>query len=274
MTDAALKWLNEREPGRFFLNLHYLDPHDPYDPPAPHNTAFAPDSYNIDPRSRKEIALYDGEILHVDEQFARILAELRRSGLERTTGIVIISDHGEEFREHGGTRHGFTMFEEQVHVPLITVFPGLTDDVREVSSQVRLLDVMPTVLDALGIEQPPVLEGRSLLPVIYRQTDDVPAALSEWGYTPLVAWRRPPWKLIHNTQDDRSFLFNLERDPLEQIDVAENERQLTERLLAEMRDERRRARELGETLSRDEGDVALSEEQLEQLKALGYIDTK
>jgi arylsulfatase A-like enzyme len=274
VTDQAIAWLDGREPqdGRFLLNLHYLDPHDPYEPPEPQRSAFDPGDYAVDPRVRELVALYDGEILHVDQELNRLFDRLETLGLAERTAIVILSDHGEEFHDHGGVRHGFTMFDEQIRVPLIVSVPGLTDGGRRIDRQVRLLDVMPTVLDVLDVRAPTALQGSSLLALLSGVDTDPEPALSEWGYSSLVSFRAPPWKLIYDIETETPALYNIETDPLERDDVAQNEPRVVARLTDRMTDVLSDALEAGRALDADTGEVQLSRAQIERLEALGYVD--
>jgi len=274
VTDRALEWLDARgtEGGRFLLNLHYLDPHDPYEPPEPERSAFDPRDYDVDPRVRELVARYDGEILHVDQQFDRVLDRLETLGLTDRTAVVILSDHGEEFHDHGDVRHGFTMFDEQLRVPLILSVPGLTDGGHRIDRQVRLLDVMPTLLDVLALEAPAALQGASLLPLLSGVDSEPEPALSEWGYRPLISFRAPPWKLIYDIETESATLYNLETDPRELNDVARDEPRVVARLTDQMTDVLADALDAGRALAADSGEVQLSRAQIERLEALGYVD--
>ncbi|RMH19551.1 MAG: hypothetical protein D6696_10270, partial [Acidobacteria bacterium] len=168
----------------FFLYLHATDPHAPYTPPEPFRSRFAA---GVDPSlgylervhaiSRGELAapegtreafidLYDGEIAFNDHHFGRLLDRLRALGLYDDALIVLISDHGEEFLDHGGWEHGKTLNAEQLRVPLIVKLPGGAAAGRRVSTVARQIDVLPTVLELAGIAPPAGLDGRSLLPAI------------------------------------------------------------------------------------------------------------
>ncbi len=168
----------------FFLYLHATDPHAPYTPPEPFRQRFAPGVDpavgwlgNVDeitngqrtaPEGTREalIDLYDGEIAFNDQQFGRLVDQLKALGIYDQTLIVLLSDHGEEFLDHGGWQHGRTLYGEQLRVPLVVKLPrgeaaGLTTDVLA-----SHIDVLPTVLDVLGLEPPPRVDGRSLLPAL------------------------------------------------------------------------------------------------------------
>jgi arylsulfatase A-like enzyme len=185
---GVLPWLEARarlaERPPFFLYAHSTDPHAPYTPRSPFRERFAP---GVDPEagaidrvldisaSRKPApagveaefaALYDGEIAFNDEQFGRLLDRLKRLGLYEPTLIVFLSDHGEEFREHGGFEHGKTLYGEQLRIPLIVKLPGGAAAGRAVARIANQIDVLPTILDAVGLEPPDDVDGRSLLPLL------------------------------------------------------------------------------------------------------------
>ncbi|MEE8523557.1 MAG: sulfatase [Thermoanaerobaculia bacterium] len=174
--------LGERPP--FFLYAHSTDPHAPYTPRQPFRGRFAagvdPEIGGIDhvldiSANRKPAApgveddfidLYDGEIAFNDHQFGRLVERLKKIGLYDSTLIVLISDHGEEFREHGGWEHGKTLYGEQLRIPLIVKLPGGASAGREIDSVADQIDVLPTILDAVGLESPDGVDGHSLLPLL------------------------------------------------------------------------------------------------------------
>jgi arylsulfatase A-like enzyme len=110
-------------------------------------------------------SLYDGEVAAVDEELRLLFAELERRGFLDDAIVVVTSDHGEEFWEHGFLLHGFTLFEEGVRVPLLVLGPGVPAGLR-VDRPVSLVDLAPTLLDLVGLEKEPRHEGRSLLPLV------------------------------------------------------------------------------------------------------------
>ena len=148
--DEALRWLSGVGDSHFFLWVHLYDPHRPYDPPEPFRSAFH------DP--------YIGEIAFADSQVGRLLDALDRRGQLDRTVVVVAGDHGESLGDHGERDHGVFVYESVLRVPLILraphVAPGRIDDV------VRLVDVMPTVLDLLGLPRPRT-DGVSLADAIH-----------------------------------------------------------------------------------------------------------
>ena len=169
----TFEWLDQRDLERpFFLYVHTLDPHAPYQPPEEFREKFAPDADQMpswQPSWKWPLEalpylldLYEAEIAYNDASFGVLLDALRERGLYDDTLIVVISDHGEEFKEHGRWRHGATLYAESLEVPMVIRLPGQTEGIR-VSTPVQHIDVMPTLLEALGLVSPATVEGRSLL---------------------------------------------------------------------------------------------------------------
>ena len=228
--DEAIEWISaydDRDP--FFLCLHLFDPHDPYDPPAPFDTYFTPsgsggitwwpalpDGGLDDSEETLEhlLGLYDGEIAWTDAQLARLFAHLRASGLQDNTVVMIVSDHGEEFLEHGGVGHGYTMHREILHVPLIIAGPGIPSDSVDRSLRCQM-DVVPTLLEIASIEVPGHIQGHSLL------APDLPArAVPASNLNSLIpditaAVTVEDRKLIWNTEDGSSAMYDVVSDPFE-----------------------------------------------------------
>jgi arylsulfatase A-like enzyme len=129
--------------------------------------------------------LYDGEIAWNDHHFGRLIDRLRALDLYDPTLIVLLSDHGEEFFEHGGWEHGKTLYGEQLRIPLVVKLPRGEGAGRRIGSPADQVDVLPTILDYLGIEPPSPLDGRSLLPVVRD-----PAASADRATVPSFAYLR------------------------------------------------------------------------------------
>ncbi|HJS74456.1 MAG TPA: sulfatase, partial [Vicinamibacteria bacterium] len=180
VTNQAIHFLEGKGDSDFFLFLHYYDPHWHYDPPPPYDRAFDPgyegsatgiwwdfkeqDASSIAPEDLHHIrALYDGEILYTDREVERLIQEMKRLGVFENALVVVTSDHGEEFLDHGAWEHQKTLYEEQLRIPLLIKLPGSSVSSQRVKGQVSLIDVAPTVLDVVGIGAPETFEGRSLL---------------------------------------------------------------------------------------------------------------
>src|ERR1700681_305274 len=154
VADEALDWLGKNSRKKFFLWMHLYDPHFPYHPPEPYSRDYAAQPY-------------DGEIAFADEQVGRLLRFLKEKGIYQNTVIVLCGDHGESLGEHGEKTHGFFIYNATMHVPLIIRLPESRSPeraARAVADPVSLVDLMPTVLGAVGLEIPSQVQGRSLLP--------------------------------------------------------------------------------------------------------------
>jgi arylsulfatase A-like enzyme len=182
----ALPWIDAHAAAPFFLYLHYLDPHDPYAAPetGAEESPFFPDYAGeidgtmvhdvylgrvelADPEAdrRQLAALYDSEIASVDARIGEILAAFAPE-LARDTLFVLTADHGEELGDHGGWKHGHTLYQEQIRVPLVVRWDGRVRDGRRLAGSVGLVDLVPTVLSAAGVELAPELDGIDLLPAL------------------------------------------------------------------------------------------------------------
>jgi arylsulfatase A-like enzyme len=257
-TADALAWIDAHQNEPFFIFVHYFDPHLPYAPPPPYDTMFYPDYHgdlpasfdiNLFPRARatnfetmKSVsrqdwdhirALYDGEIRFTDRAIGDLLAGLKERGLSGNTLIVLLSDHGEEFFEHGGFEHGHTLYNELIKVVLMMSLPGEIPENARVGEHVRLIDITPTVLDYLGIESGVHLEGTSLRPLISGRgkpaVNDAAVLPPGIGYSESMLYGTErkcllayPWKCIYNIALGKPMLFNLMSDPGETTDLADS----------------------------------------------------
>jgi membrane-anchored protein YejM (alkaline phosphatase superfamily) len=183
-TVAALeRFLEHSDAQPLFLFVHLFDVHYDYNPPPEDVIPFDPDytgrmdfshldanpaiSKDMSPRDRQHlIALYDGEIRFTDRNLAKILALLDRQRSDRGRLLVVTSDHGEEFFEHGNKGHQSSLYEELVRIPLIWNWPGHLPKDTLVRDLVRIVDIMPTLLAVAGVEDPPRTQGRNLWPLL------------------------------------------------------------------------------------------------------------
>lgn len=182
VTRRGIEWLESHGDEAFFLYLHYVDPHDGYEPPTGDNPFVGPDDPTF-PAERitelqkelvplqgpEELAAiknaYDGEIFFADREIGRLLRYLDTKGLDRSTLVVFTADHGEEFLDHGGWRHGTNLYNENARVPLLMRLPDRARAGSVVRDPVELIDLAPTILDFTGIGVGPddALSGSSLL---------------------------------------------------------------------------------------------------------------
>jgi len=163
ITRGAIKILEglKQKKQPFFLFAHYMDPHDPYTPPAPFNAMFTGNlkSRAYEAAIQEKINQYDGEIRFMDTQLGILLDYLKTNNLYSDSIIIIFGDHGEQFLEHGHLTHGFMLYDEETHVPLM-VRNGKA--ARKIDYTVSLVDVFPTILDLAGLEVPAQANGLSL----------------------------------------------------------------------------------------------------------------
>src|SRR5205807_2704093 len=149
----AEAWLNAHPNGAHFLWVHLYDPHDPYEPPAPYSQIY-------------KDHLYDGEIAYADSALANFVAYLKKHSWYANSMIVVVGDHGEGLGEHHEETHGIFLYDSTTHVPLIVKLPNEREAGRTVDAQVRTTDIMPTILNLLGIAAPASLDGDSLGPFL------------------------------------------------------------------------------------------------------------
>jgi arylsulfatase A-like enzyme len=217
-SDAAIEFFKVQSQAKepFFLYLHYLDPHSPYKPPK-----------TLEEFGDTELDQYDEILAWVDSHVGRVIDALDASGLKDNTVVVVTSDHGEEFGEHGGKRHGGKLYEELTHVPLVMRVPG--QGPKRVKSLVGGFDLVPTILDLARVPGKawPRLVGESLLPFL-REEDPNRVIFSENGpyrrkERAMLAVRKGDMKLIFNPAKNALELFDLAKDPREKTNLAGSE---------------------------------------------------
>ncbi|NLF24256.1 MAG: sulfatase-like hydrolase/transferase [Deltaproteobacteria bacterium] len=161
---AAFKLIRSLKQGAqpFFLYLHYMDPHNPYKPPKEYAARYEGPLKTVEypPRQVKFMSLYDGEIRYFDDHFGNLLSFLKQEGIYQDARIILASDHGEQFMEHGNQGHGYRLFNEELRVPLVIKGPGLKG---HIDLPVSLLDLYPTVFDLVGFDPPRPHQGYSLV---------------------------------------------------------------------------------------------------------------
>ena len=301
LTDFAIKQINKLKGRKFFLYLHYVGLHWPYTPPKPYDEMFDP-NYNgnhafnqvngkisrgdlifnntlTNAEIEHAIAHYDGAIRFVDEQIGSLISHLDGLKLRENTLIVLTTDHGECFGEHGlYFNHGEYLYEESMKVPLIFSYSNSLK--KKIGTQVQSTDIMPTVLDILGIELIENIEGNSLMPLIKENKKTREYTFAESGMSFFKEdkrryiggikgkWRMirtDEWKLIYipHQQEDIFELYNLKEDQKEAKNLFEKKPEISNKLREElfkwMKD------------SDSEEDIDLTEKSKETLRKLGYM---
>jgi len=289
----------------FFIFIHTYAVHDPYVPPEPYSHQFSDPEYDgsmissrtemktlqleqwhdrakafwahVDKSSPADVQrlqdLYDGALVQIDEQLRQLFDSLKTTGAIDRTIVIVLSDHGEEFGEHGQFTHE-QLYQELLHVPFIVVLPeGMTaaKPGARISPVARMIDVAPTILDLLDLPTPEHMQGASLVPLLNGGAAPPPEVASSWRGGGLESIRIDRWKLIRQLESTGSdLLFDLDKDPTESRNLANRKTEINTRLASRMSklfstgNEYRSALKTPETVKPDQ-------ETLDQLRALGYI---
>jgi arylsulfatase A-like enzyme len=287
----------------YFLYLHFMDVHGPYDAPETDFAAMKA-SASLEPRavpvpggglppylegiswfgaadlkdrdfgeivsfrltrSRTARARYAANVLDFDRSIAPFLNEIRNSDRNDDTLLVLTSDHGEELLEHGGWDHGFNLYDHQLRVPLLIRAPGARESGRRLSRIANLVDVMPTLLALAKVEAPDGLEGRDLMGPEDAASATFAAATKHREGVHSV--RKGRYKLIRDGRTGTESLFDVEADSAEYRDVASVKKSEAERLSSLLARHIERSR--GARLHPEMADIP--EEIRKQLEALGYL---
>lgn len=291
----ARRWIDERAGDQpFFLYVHFMDPHAPYDPPEGYRSAsvswrlFWPFPSRWDwgcPQGGRAVqldaagqakarALYEGEAAYVDEAVGRVLDALDRRGLRGRTVVSFTADHGEELWDHGLWEHGHTLYEELIHVPWIVAGPGVA--AQTVAAPVSAIDLAPTLAGVAGLAMPDTWRGR---PRDKGVTGTGPFAPDEAVFVhgtshrvaeePLEAVIKGDWKLIRGVRTGSARLFNLAEDPGETRDLSRERPEVREDLNARLD----AWLDSFESTFSSEGEAkpGTREEMLEEMRAVGYL---
>lgn len=293
-----LRILDEYQTKKFLAFLFYIDPHTPYDPPEVYLSKFHANVgvkitdwaqeklLAMDEAERRDIvARYDGELNYFDAEFRKLMNELKERGVYDRSLIIYTSDHGEGFWDHNKVGHGNSLYEELLRVPLIVRFPVMVKFPRfQMGGKVltqpgRQIDILPTILDLLGIKPQGLIFGTSLLPLISGKRE----SLQELEYViseeilqqpelhNIRSIRSGAWKYIITQDFEKNEfkreLYNLSEDPAETVNRFEKEpslgMQLQQRLFTELSNL--------EKLKTEPKVYVPDKQVLERLKALGYI---
>ncbi len=319
--DRLLPWLDDHSEQPFFVFLHVFDPHSPFRPLEPHDRRWLDDEgvarheedlekvdevvkvFHHLPSAEQlveaevdanafvsaEKAWYDGSILAMDYEIARLLERLEELGLRDDTLIAFVADHGEEFLEHGNHWHGHSTYGELVNVPMFVTWRGVVPAGLVIERTTQSIDLMPTVLELARLPVPEEAQGISLLPLLAAPDD--PSVMG-WNERAVFTERKNPpfeategtadsfaiiaggWKLIWNevVRDDRPELelFDHRNDPLDLINLADTHPDVVADLRSQL--EEWRAMTEARRVAPDDAGVDVSPDELAQLRALGYAD--
>jgi arylsulfatase A-like enzyme len=288
------EWVREHAEENFLLFIHTYDVHSPYAPPEPYRSMFIDDLesptpgfepttarltevrdsiFTDDPRPLSpsdlaySVALYDGGIRYVDTWIGQFLEVIGELGLLDRATLVIVSDHGDEFQEHGSVGHA-KLYSTVTHIPLIIRPPGGIKAQR-VPEIVAGVDFMPTLLDLLGIAPPAEAQGRSLVPILEGKNAGLSIAFGEsnyFGRRRFVAFE--DFRLLYSEQHGERELYRFKEDPHEVQDLSATQEEWVARLHKGAVGFRQ---ELEASSLASDGKVELTTEMEQQLRALGYI---
>jgi choline-sulfatase len=252
--DRAVSWVNSRTDKPFFLWVHLYDPHVPYHLKPPFS-----EEYKDRP--------YDGEIAYADRELGRLMETLRRKSPPEKTLVAVLSDHGESLGEHGELTHGVFLYDATLRIVFLMSGAGVPAGVR-LKPQARTIDLLPTILNLMGGDAPPGVEGTSLVPLFTGKEADTAISYAETlypkinlGWAELRGIRTNEWKYIRAPKPE---LYDLARDPGE-----------TRNVVAEHPEEVRKLEALLVAATRSKGPekvetTPVDERALAQLKSLGY----
>ena len=254
----VLEWLGQQQGKPFFLWFHLWDAHDPYNPPEPF-------------RSRFPGAPYNGSIAYLDATVGKLLDYLRNQGLYDNTLIAVAADHGESLGDHGELTHSIFLYDSTIHVPLLLKFPGNRFVGQHVNASASLVDLSPTLLEALGQKLPQAMQGHSLLPLIGNpHPENRPSFATgdhserSFGWSALVSLRVGDQLFVRAPLPE---LYDLASDPGAKINLYRRNRIAALRLASQL-DNFVKNISTGAPQALQDG---LTEKSREQLSALGYV---
>jgi len=263
----AVAWLNKRPSGPFFLWVHLYDPHDPYDAPEPYKLRFPNNPY-------------DGEIAYTDAVVGKLFSALKAGGAFDTSLIAVMADHGEAFGEHGENHHGIFLYDETIHVPMLFKLPG-RQPAATVEAPVGLVDVTPSILQAVHLPVPAAVQGKSLMKFMASGTqaasqkqidsDAQRPVYAEsryghlsFGWSTLKAWRTGKYLYVDAPERE---LYDLSADSMAMHNIASESKAIADTISAQV------AAFYSSTKSEATAKRSLNAEQSESLHALGYMSS-
>ncbi len=297
-TRAVIEWIENNRESRFFMWVHYFDPHGPLNPPVPYDTLYLePDAdphkfrdnienlisllgqFDSRELSDEEIegikSLYKGEVTFTDHYIGNLMKSIRELGIGDRTMVVLTSDHGQSLSEHHYIGHSMELYQEIMHIPLIMNYPGLFQQGLVVEEPVQSIDIMPTILSSLEIEIPASCRGSNLIRLLGPSTwerDDS----NRWAYletlharptrNKLIGLSSGDYKYIRALDGDREELYHMETDPKEMDNLASVDTQRSELM-------RNQLLSLLEEWQNESSsiEIPMDHQTMEAMKALGYI---
>lgn len=256
--NSAKKWVEKNHDEKFFVWVHYFDPHDPYTPPPPFDK-----KYKTRP--------YEGEIAYTDIYVGKLIHLLKEKEIYHKTLIIVVGDHGEDLFDHMEPTHGIFLYDTTLRVPLIFHSPDIIQEGIRINSQVRTIDIFPTILDTLKIDIPKYCQGVSLIPLmegkkikeIKESYGETYYPLMSYGWSDLKSIRTNEWKFILAPKPE---LYDLKNDPREKENLFSRSNKIAKELRNKLKKlEKEISSELKPSIRK------LTPEDQEKLRALGYV---
>ncbi len=295
IAEQGLAWAGDQD-GPFFLWLHFMDVHFPYTPlpgqrtlgdRARYLTALAAMLAGDRRRAAGELRrLYDRRVEAMDAIVGMFFDGLHREGLDEGTLVVFTADHGERFWEHESWAHGPDLYDELLRVPLVVRGPGVPAG-GQITQQVALIDLAPTILDLVGLPVPESFQGQSLAPAVVgrgeiAETPVFAEAMHSGGRRSrvgvqdrfrIMACRTPAWKLITDEEGQREELYDLAHDPGERHDLIAERRDVADSMRRSLREHDELVRRAAASYEGARGErIADGDEDVRRrLAALGYL---
>ena len=253
VVNKATAWLASQSGKPYFLWVHLFDPHSPYNPPSPFR-----EKYRASP--------YDGEVAYTDRQLGRLFGAVAQKSPPENTLIAVLSDHGESLSEHGEYTHGVFLYDSTLRIAFLLAGPAVPKGLR-VTQQARVIDLLPTVLELMGLKAPPGVQGASLAPAFTGKP--LPASYSymetlypkiNMGWAELRGIRTDQWKYIRAPKPE---LYDLLHDPAESTNVIASHPVELQQLEANLKAVAGGVEKVATTM--------VDQRTLTQLRSLGYL---
>jgi arylsulfatase A-like enzyme len=300
ITKEGIKWLSSKTKNKFFLWLHYLNPHFAYEPIPPYDKMFDPSykgtingkylllneimtkNQTITQRDLKHvIALYDGEIRQTDHLIGTLLDVLNKFGLKENTLVIITADHGEElYQHHNYFYHHASVYDSCLHIPCILRLPGIINENIKIDNSLESIDILPTILDILKAPYPADFQGESFYPLLQNKKIHEKKPVQSQFENKIYTIRNENWKYIYNPTDYRILalsspqekyiqihkeeLYDIMHDPQEITNLAPSNRVIKDKLKKQL------LTWIKNNNNKRVKNQAVNEELLRKLRALGY----
>ncbi len=264
VSEELLKWKNEIiKSGKYFLYIHFMDPHAPYHGREP--LYEKSDNFEEDIKRR-----YDSEIHYADEYIKKLYKEF---GWDQNTLLIITSDHGEGLWDHGWMDHGHSLYYEEIHVPLIIHYPEINKS-KKIYTPVSTIDILPTIRDILGLPLSKKEEGKSLLPLLQNKKNKL-----NKRHIYLHLWKKVRreiewdgvingrWHFILKMRKER-MLFDMGRDKKEQFNIYDGNKRMGKKLENQFFKFYKSCKKFAKKKTK----LKLNKKDINKLKSLGYVN--